>query len=249
VTIDTGANITVTRPDIAAGWPERQTKKHFTLQTVSGEALPIIKEVFLTLTLGRRPLKIWVFVADITNEFILGLDILCAYDATVDIGCQTLRLAEEVSLWSPGARPRPSKLTVEKDQVIPAQCERTFMARLESPLGVENGLVEPSPQAHPPERIYIARTLVKEHQNVPMRVLNATHHEQKLTRGSVIVQCEPVTLITTPNFEQLRSRDSTSKMQDISEAARPHLSNKEFESLIKLLTEYEDIFAVNSDDH
>jgi hypothetical protein len=87
-------------------------KNCFTLQTVSGEALPIIKEVFLTLNLGRRPLKIWVFVADITNEFILGLDILRAYDAKLDIGRHTLRLAEEVSLWSPGARPRSSKRTL-----------------------------------------------------------------------------------------------------------------------------------------
>jgi hypothetical protein len=62
---------------------------------VSGEMLPILKEVFLTLTLGQHPPKIWVFVADITNEFILGLDILRANDASVDIGHQTLHLAEE----------------------------------------------------------------------------------------------------------------------------------------------------------
>jgi hypothetical protein len=72
---------------------------------------------------------------------------------------------------------------------------------------------------------------------------------RKLTRRSIIAQCEPVTLITTPNFEQPQFRDSTSKIQDISEAASPHLSNKEFECLTKPLTEYEDIFAVNSDDH
>jgi hypothetical protein len=131
VTVDTGAYVTVARPDIANGWPERQQNQLFTLQTVSGEKLPILKEVFLTLTLGRRPLKMWGFVADIT-EFILGLDILRAYDPSVDIGLQTLRLAdEEVSLWSPGAGPRPSSLTVEEDEVIPAQCEGTVMARLD----------------------------------------------------------------------------------------------------------------------
>jgi hypothetical protein len=36
-------------------------------------------------------------------------------------------------------------VVVVKDQVMPAQCERVVMARLESPFGVENGLVEPSP--------------------------------------------------------------------------------------------------------
>jgi hypothetical protein len=108
------------------------------------------------------------------------LNKLRTYDASVDIGRQTLRLAEEeVSLWSPGAGSRPSSLVVTKDQVIPTSCEGIIIARLESPLGVENGLAEPSPQAHPAEGIYvyIARTLVQDRQEVPVRVLNATHRD------------------------------------------------------------------------
>jgi hypothetical protein len=114
----------------------------------------------------------WGFIVNITDEFILGLDILHSYDASVDLGRQTLRLAEEeVSLWSPGARPHASSLVVAKDQVIPAKCKGMLMARLESPLGVESDLVEQSPKAHPPKGIYIARTLVQDHQEAPVRVL------------------------------------------------------------------------------
>jgi hypothetical protein len=133
--VDTGAYVTIERPDIAARWPERQPHPGFTLQIVSGESLPILKEVLLTLMLGRRPLKMWVFVANITDELILGLDILRAYDASVETGRQTLRLAdEEVSFWSPGAGPRPSTLVVANDHVIPTQCEGIVMARMENPL-------------------------------------------------------------------------------------------------------------------
>jgi hypothetical protein len=135
VTVDTGAYVTGARPDIAAGWPERQPNPGSTLQTVSGGSLPILKEVLLTLTLGRRPLSMWVFVANITDELILGLNILRAYNASVDIGCQTLRLAdEEVSLWSPGAGPRPSSLVVADDHVIPAQCEGIVWLQWKIPL-------------------------------------------------------------------------------------------------------------------
>jgi hypothetical protein len=99
----------------------------------------------------------WVFVTNITSEFILGLDILRAYDASVELGRQMLCLAEEeVSLWSPGAGLHPSSLVVAKVQVIPAKCEGILMTRLESPLGVECDLVEQSPNAHLPKRIYIA---------------------------------------------------------------------------------------------
>jgi hypothetical protein len=45
VTVDTGAYITVVRPDIAAGWPERQLSQCFKLQRVSGETLQVLKEV------------------------------------------------------------------------------------------------------------------------------------------------------------------------------------------------------------
>jgi hypothetical protein len=135
VTVDTGAYVRVARPDIVAGWPERQPNPGFTLQTVCGESLPTLKEVLLNLTTGRRPLRMWVFVADITDEPISGLDLLRAYDASVDKECQTLRLAEEeVSLWSPGEGPCPFSLVVAKDIVIPAQCEGIVMARLENTL-------------------------------------------------------------------------------------------------------------------
>jgi hypothetical protein len=160
VTVDTGAYVTVARPDIAAGRPERQPDQRFSLQTASGEALPILKEVFLTLTLGRRPLKIWVFVAYMTNEFIMGLDILRASDASVGLGRQTLRLTEGIAMEPRGEAPsfqpgsgQGSSNTCRVREIV--------MARLESPLGVENGLVGPSPQTHPPEEIYIARTATR----------------------------------------------------------------------------------------
>jgi hypothetical protein len=54
--------------------------------------------------------------------------------------------------------PQPSSLVVVSDKVIPAQWKEVVTAPLESPLGVENGLVEPGPEAHAPEGIYIART-------------------------------------------------------------------------------------------
>jgi hypothetical protein len=186
VTVDTGAYVTVVRPDIAAGWPERQLSQRFKLQIASGEMLPISKEVFLTLTLGRRPLKIWGFVANITNELILGLDILRAYDASVDLGRQTLRLAgEEISLWSPGEGPRPSSVVMAKDQVMTAKCEGILMARSESPLEVESSLIEQRLQAHPPAEINIDTTSDRRSREVPLRALNA-----------LLTHCEPATLVT-----------------------------------------------------
>jgi hypothetical protein len=121
VIIYTGAYMAVAWPHIVAAWPERQRNQRNLLQTASGEAFPRLKEYFLTLMLGRRPLKIWEFVANISNEFNLRLDILRAYNASVDLGRQMLRLAEEeVSLWSPGAGFRRSSLVATNDRVVAA---------------------------------------------------------------------------------------------------------------------------------
>jgi hypothetical protein len=76
-----------------------------------------LKEVFLTLNLRWHPLKLWVFVTNITKEFTLGLNILHAYDASVDLGHQVLHLAE---LRGVVLEPQPSSLVVANDQVIPA---------------------------------------------------------------------------------------------------------------------------------
>jgi hypothetical protein len=197
VTVDTGAYVTVVRPDIAAGWPERQLRQRFKLQAVSGETLPILKEVFLTLTVGWRPIKICVFVANITNELILGLDILRAYDASVDLGRQTLRLAgEEISLWSPGAA---------KDQVMTAKCEGILMARSESPLEVERSLVKQRLHSHPHADIDIARSSERGRREVPLRTLNA-----------LLTHCEPVTLVTPQcNVTNPGMTQSVEKYQEV----------------------------------
>jgi hypothetical protein len=80
----------------------RKTTKP-TLHAADAGDNPILEEAYLILTLGRRPLKIWVFVANITNQFTLGLDIQRVYGASMGLGRQNLLPAkEEVSLWSPG---------------------------------------------------------------------------------------------------------------------------------------------------
>lgn len=62
-------------------------------------------------------------------------------------------------------------MVVAEDQVIPAQCGGVVMDRSEGPLGVENGLLKPCPEAHPHEGLYIARTLVRDRLEVSVRVL------------------------------------------------------------------------------
>jgi len=40
----------------------------------------------IELSLGWRSLKFWVFVAEVRDEFVLELNVLWAYDASLDLG-------------------------------------------------------------------------------------------------------------------------------------------------------------------
>lgn len=56
------------------------------------------------LTLVRRPLTTWVFIANTADKLILGVDVLRVNDASMDLRQNVIRLGdEEVSLWHPGA--------------------------------------------------------------------------------------------------------------------------------------------------
>jgi hypothetical protein len=124
----------------------------------------------------------------------------------VDLGRQILRLAdEEISLCSPCAGPRPSSVVVAKDELMPAKCEGIRMARSDMPLEVESSLVEQKLQAHPPAGIYIARTSDRGRREVPLRALNATYRDQKLTRGSVLTHREPVALVSPLQCDKSRN--------------------------------------------
>jgi hypothetical protein len=86
--------VTIARPDIVAGLSGRDLSWPYVLQMASGETILIVKKARVELALGRRTLRIWVFVADITDDFILGLDILQANDASMDVGRHVLRLGQ-----------------------------------------------------------------------------------------------------------------------------------------------------------
>jgi hypothetical protein len=56
-------------------------------------------------------------------------------------------------------------------------------------------------------------------------------------------------LVTVPDVGQTQAQHPSSRLEDVIAAAKPHLTNEEFQELEELLTEYEDIFARNNEDY
>jgi hypothetical protein len=85
---------------------------------------------------------------------------------------------------------------VANDQVMSAQ-SKEVMARLENHLGVENGLVEPSPEVQSPEELH--------RQDPGPRPLKVPFEGRECYASQLeahLAHCEPMTLVPPPDFEQ-----------------------------------------------
>jgi hypothetical protein len=89
--------------------------------------------------------------------------------------------------------------------VIPVQFEGVVIARLKRPLGVENDVIELTPEAQVPKGLYIARTVAQDCREIPARVLNAALRDQMLTTGTLLAHFVPVTLVPHPMLNNHRS--------------------------------------------
>jgi len=209
------------------------------------------EEALVELTLGRRALRIWVFVAEVTDKFVLGLDVLRTYVASMDTGCHLLWLGwEEVMLWRLGTQPKSTRLSLVGDEVTPVRCEREVMAKLGAPLGATDVLIEPS-QKCPQDGVSIARMLVQAGTEVPVRVMNLTDQDQVLGGGTIIGYGQLAVWAATienqkpgPRWKQGLGPELREVMVD----ARPNLTIREAQALEELLADYQDIFETGSGD-
>jgi hypothetical protein len=203
----------------------------------------VVKEALIELNLGRPTLRIWVFLAEITDEFILGLNVLRAYNASVDVGRHLLRLAQEVTLWKTGVQPKSSRLSLVSNEVIPARCEKLVMASLEAPLGVTNILIDRR-QKSSKGGVFIARTLVRAGPRVPVLIMNVTNQDQVVNEGTTIGHGEPAmwaAAIHELEPDPRRNQGLCKQLEEVIADARPNMSRKEAQALVDLIADYQDV--------
>jgi hypothetical protein len=83
-----------------AGQTERKPCSLQVLLMASGKNTPVSKKAPMEQAPGRSALNFWAFVADITEELILGLNVLQTCDPLVDMACHVPRLGREISVVS-----------------------------------------------------------------------------------------------------------------------------------------------------
>ncbi|GFX35220.1 hypothetical protein TNCV_100271 [Trichonephila clavipes] len=100
--IDTGANVSIIRNDLAQKLKEKLiwTPPRVVLQTVTGEKIDIHGKLKIKIKFGDTTYQHAVYVADIADPFILGLDFLKEHGFTLDFNKNELRsIHEEVTIF------------------------------------------------------------------------------------------------------------------------------------------------------
>ncbi|GFW04467.1 hypothetical protein TNCV_878361 [Trichonephila clavipes] len=100
--IDTGANVSIIRNDLAQKLKEKLiwAPPRVVLQTVTGEKIDIHGKLKVKIKFGDTTYQHAVYVADIADPFILGLDFLKEHGFTLDFNKNELRsIHEEVTIF------------------------------------------------------------------------------------------------------------------------------------------------------
>ncbi|GBM41042.1 hypothetical protein AVEN_180948-1 [Araneus ventricosus] len=125
--VDTGANVTLLRTDLAQKLKEQliYTAPSISLKTATGEKTEIRGKLDASLECGSRKFHHRINVADITDPCILNLDFLQKFNFTVDLEKNEIRTGEEkIPLFSASVQHSKScSVLAKKRTIIPERSE------------------------------------------------------------------------------------------------------------------------------
>ncbi|GBN57088.1 Transposon Ty3-I Gag-Pol polyprotein [Araneus ventricosus] len=125
--VDTGTNVILVRTDLAQKMKESfiYTAPNISLKTATGEKAEIRGKLDAAIACGCRKFQHKIYVADITDPCILGLDFLQKFNFTVDLEKNEIRTGgEEIPLFSDSSEHSKLCSVLSKEKtIIPARSE------------------------------------------------------------------------------------------------------------------------------
>ncbi|GBM78131.1 Retrovirus-related Pol polyprotein from transposon 297 [Araneus ventricosus] len=214
--VDTGANVTLLRTYLAQKLKEQliYTAPNISLKTATGEKTEIRGKLDASIECGSRKFHHRIYVADITDPCILGLDFLQKFNFTVDLEKNEIQTGgEEIPLFSASGIPE-----------VPGQF-RYAVTDFHSQV--------------PQKGVLVAATLIDlEREAIPVRVLNLNNTPKILDKGAVIATCEPVVDIVARPQEFSEAQHLSSILESLE-----MLNEKQRREVRKLLKEFQNLFS------
>lgn len=263
LTIDTGSNISIIRTSFLASEERASIQSvNSCLKTVTGEKAPIHGKGSLHVSIGKLTMTHPMWVADISDSCILGLDFLEHHNCSVNVKQGTLTIGSfqfPLKKSNSHATPLCCRVTLAKKVHIPPLSEAVVPVHVEGTGDHFWGLLEPvySPQTSSyMEGVLVARTLVNVQKDViPLRVMNLTRAVKTIAGGSVVGHCDAVVDVSVPvereeigACECIKVRAATSvdfppHLKQLYERSSEGLSSSQQAALRQLLCEHSQLFS------
>ena len=218
---------------------------------VTGHRVPLKGPVEVELGVGKASFLTTVYVADIEDPCILGLDFLNNHNCIFDLPKLTMEVdGMNVSLRMPRDKQtvQTFRITVKKNVRIPPKSEAIVQCYREGDLLAASAIVERGDGLD--EGILVGKTLVDcSKQCVPALVANVLDKSIHLSEGTVLGICEPVDKIEQTSSEHLgKAEILPDHLHELFLKSRSLLSESEAEQLENLLIEYADVFSRDATD-
>ncbi|GBM27783.1 Retrovirus-related Pol polyprotein from transposon 297 [Araneus ventricosus] len=245
--VDTGANVTLVSTDLAQKLKGNfvYTAPNISLKTATGEKAEIHGKLDAAIECGSRKFQHKIYVADITDPCILGLDFLQKFNFMVDLEKNEIRTGgEEIPLFSASAEDSKLCTVLAKEKtIIPARSECLIQGVPEAS-GKFRYAVTDFPSEVSQKGVLVAATLVDLKKGaIPVRVLNLDHKPKTIDKGTVIATCEPVVdIVARPQefSESLRLPSILENLEGLNEEQRTAVK--------ELLQEFQNLFSTSDSD-
>ena len=253
--IDTASEQSFVRPDVVSHKHIPNSSQQ--LRGITGHHASLKGPVDVRIKVGEVEENFAVYVADIEDPFILGLDYLLPRKCHVNLETMQMKLRGKTI----PVRVNMSKKTSVKAMravTIPPMSEKIMMCKLEEPMKNCSGLIEPDTQCTLADGVMVGRTLVNPAEGqIPVVIANFSNRPRKVKKGTDVAYCqevdEPLQLICNrgstadPQKVPPVSDNVPHHLQDLLDRSSVHLNESQKQQLEDLLVTFADVFS--SGDH
>ncbi|GFV28384.1 retrovirus-related Pol polyprotein from transposon 412 [Trichonephila clavipes] len=161
-----------------------------------GEKIDIHGKLKVKIRFGDTTYQHAVYVADIADPFILGLDFLKEHGFTLDLNKKELRsIHEEVTIFKIEHRTESIRqVTANENITIPPRTEIIVPGYIGNDVSFNSGLIGSA--ENKANGLLIASTLVDlSRKTIPVRICNVTEKSRVFQKSEVLATCSPVTCV------------------------------------------------------
>lgn len=263
--VDTGAARSILSKQFAEAFGKdfsidnKETCHHIFL--ADGRKIETCGSALVTLIIGQQVLQSKVLIADISDEAILGMDILIQANAVVDVAQGTLLInGESIDCFDQESQPLCSRCVIRRTTTIAPSSEVVIFGELKQR---NNGATSPKMRIIEPlnnsrlssKGLFVARTLANNENIVPIRIVNLTEEPQTIGANTTVALAKPVKFVQDFELQHPSKEDRADENShegdlpvQLEEMLKSDLEDQEKKEARELLNKYKHIFSLSDND-